>query len=185
MPARTAHSAHPSLVPFQNFETADGWIVVGCAKEKFWQRLTEVVGRPDLAADDRFHDFAARRAHADQLLPLLTSIFRTASSAHWLAKLSEAGIPSGPIRGVEEAIAEPHAAARGMFIETEHERFGTVKHIATAARVGERPTHYRRAPRRNENAREILEGLLRYDDERIASLRAQGAFGHVSAMEPA
>ena len=185
MPARTAHSAHPSLVPFQNFETADGWIVVGCAKEKFWQRLTEVVGRPDLAADDRFRDFAARRAHAGQLLPLLTSIFRTASSAHWLAKLSEAGIPSGPIRGVEEAIAEPHAAARGMFIETEHERFGTVKHIATAARVGERPTHYRRAPRRNENAREILKGLLRYDDERIASLRAQGAFGHVSAMEPA
>jgi crotonobetainyl-CoA:carnitine CoA-transferase CaiB-like acyl-CoA transferase len=185
MPARTAHSAHPSLVPFQNFETADGWIVVGCAKEKFWQRLTEVVGRPDLGSDDRFRDFAARRAHADQLLPLLTSIFRTASSAHWLAKLSEAGIPSGPIRGVEEAIAEPHAAARGMFIETEHERFGTVKHIATAARVGERPTHYRRAPRRNENAREILEGLLRYDDERIASLRAQGAFGHVSAMEPA
>ena len=185
MPTRTAHSAHPSLVPFQNFETSDGWIVVGCAKEKFWRSLTDVIDRPDLAADERFRDFAARRAHAGELLPLLAQIFRTATSAHWLAKLSAAGIPSGPIRGVEEAMAEPHAAARGMFIETEHERFGTVKHIATAARVGERPAHHRRAPHRNENAREILEGLLGYDQERIASLRSRGAFGRAPAMEPA
>ena len=184
-PARTAHSAHPSLVPFQNFETSDGWIVVGCAKEKFWRRLADVVGRPDLAADERFRDFAARRAHASELLPILVAIFRTASAAHWLAKLAEAGIPSGPIRSVEEAMAEPHAAARGMFIETEHERFGTVKHIATAVRVGERPVGHRRAPRRNENAREILEGLLGYDRERIAALTAGGAFGRAPAMEPA
>jgi len=185
VPARTAHSAHPSLVPFQNFETSDGWIVVGCAKEKFWQRLTEVVERPDLAVDDRFRDFAARGAHAAELLPILTGIFRSATSAHWLAKLTDAGIPSGPIRTVEEAMAEPHAAARGMFIETEHERFGTVKQIATAVRVGEMPARHRRAPRRNESAREILEGLLGYDAERIASLRARGAFGRAPAMEPA
>lgn len=184
-PVRTARSAHPSLVPFQNFETSDGWIVVGCAKEKFWQRLAEIVGRPDLAGDERFRDFAARRVHASELLPILSAIFRSQPSAHWLAKLAAAGIPSGPVRGVEEAIAEPHAAARGMFIETAHERFGTVKHIATAVRVGEPPLRHRRAPRRNEHAREILAGLLGYDEQRIASLRASGAFGRAPALEHA
>lgn len=185
VPTRTARSAHPSLVPFQNFETADGWIVVGCAKEKFWQRLTDVVGRPDLATDDHFRDFAARRANAADLLPTLTAIFRSAPSSHWLPRLAEAGIPSGPVRTVEEALADPHAGARGMFIETEHERYGTVRHVATPIRVGDRPTDHRRAPRRNEHAAEILGGLLGYDSERIARLGAEGAFGVAGTMEPA
>ena len=185
VPARTTNSAHPSLVPFQNFETADGWIVVGCAKEKFWQRLTEVIGRPDLAADPRFRDFAARRDNAAQLLPALAAIFRSAPSAEWLPRLAAAGIPSGPVRTVAEALAEPHAAARGMFIETQHDRFGTVKHVATPIRVGDPFAEHRRAPTRNENATEILGGLLGYDRERMARLAADGAFGAAAALEPA
>ncbi|MBO0877532.1 MAG: CoA transferase, partial [Pseudonocardia sp.] len=59
-PKRTHHSAHPSLVPFQAFEAADGWLVVGCAKEKFWRRLTVVLDRPELAEDPRFATFADR-----------------------------------------------------------------------------------------------------------------------------
>ena len=74
-PARTEHSAHPSLVPFQNFATADGWIVVACAKEKFWQRLTVAIGRADLNADARFTSFDARRRHAGALLPVLHAAF--------------------------------------------------------------------------------------------------------------
>ena len=65
VPARTHHSAHPSLVPFQAFETRDAWIVVGCPKEKFWLRLVDVVGLPELAHDPRFATFADRRLHAD------------------------------------------------------------------------------------------------------------------------
>jgi crotonobetainyl-CoA:carnitine CoA-transferase CaiB-like acyl-CoA transferase len=96
-PQRTAHSAHPSLVPFQNFQTADGWIVVACAKEKFWQRLTDVLGRPELALDDRFVSFAARRTHARELLTILSEVFRQQPSAYWLTRLNEAGVPSGPV----------------------------------------------------------------------------------------
>src|SRR5207249_5686805 len=59
-PPRRHNSDHPSIVPFQNFETADGWIVVACPKQKFWDRLCEALGQPDLAADERFADFAAR-----------------------------------------------------------------------------------------------------------------------------
>lgn len=177
VPTRTAHSAHPSLVPFQNFQTADGWIVVGCAKEKFWRRLTDVVGRPDLANDERFRDFIARSANADQLLPILTAIFLSAPSAVWLAKLARGGVPSGPVSTVERALAEPHTAARGLLIETQHDRFGTVRQVASAVRVGEPRTDHRRAPHPNEHADEVLHGLLGYSAERVGELVAAGAFG--------
>lgn len=180
VPGRTANSAHPSLVPFQNFETEDGWIVVGCAKEKFWLRLTEVIGRPDLATDERFRNFAARAANADQLLPVLISIFRTSPSADWLTKLTSAGVPCGPVNTVAQALAEPQTAARAMVIETAHDR-GALREVATAVRVGEARTDHRRAPRPNEHAAEILGGLLGYGSDRITELAGAGAFGAVFA----
>src|SRR5579885_3388590 len=75
-PRRMAQSAHPSLVPFQNFPTADGWIVVAAPKQSLWRRLCEAVGRPELADDPRFVDFAARNANRDVLVPLLNDVFR-------------------------------------------------------------------------------------------------------------
>src|SRR5207249_2598368 len=71
VPPRRRNSAHPSIVPFQNFATADGWIVVACPKEKFWKRLCEAIERPELAHDPRFVDFAARDRNRDELLAIL------------------------------------------------------------------------------------------------------------------
>jgi crotonobetainyl-CoA:carnitine CoA-transferase CaiB-like acyl-CoA transferase len=176
-PQRTSHSAHPSLVPFQNFQTADGWIVVVCAKEKFWQRLTEVIERPELATDDRFANFAARRTHAKALLEILSAAFRQQPSAYWLTRLKAAGVPSGPVNSVAEAMVEPHTAARQMIVETAHPRFGTVRQLASPVRVGNQPVAYRRAPRRHEDAPYILETLLGYDADRIHALHIAGAFG--------
>jgi crotonobetainyl-CoA:carnitine CoA-transferase CaiB-like acyl-CoA transferase len=176
-PQRTTHSAHPSLVPFQNFQTADGWIVVVCAKEKFWQRLTDVLGRPELALDERFVSFAARRTHASELLTILGEVFRQQPSAYWLARLNEAGVPSGPVNSVAQAMREPHTAARQMIVETEHPHFGTVRQLASPVRVGSQPVTYRRAPRRHEDAPYVLETLLGYDANRIRALHTAGAFG--------
>jgi crotonobetainyl-CoA:carnitine CoA-transferase CaiB-like acyl-CoA transferase len=89
-PVRTELSAHPSLVPFQNFATADGWIVVACAKEKFWLRLTQAIDRPDLAVDERFTSFDGRRRHADALLPELRQVFATRTTATWIEVLPAA-----------------------------------------------------------------------------------------------
>jgi crotonobetainyl-CoA:carnitine CoA-transferase CaiB-like acyl-CoA transferase len=180
-PRRTAHSAHPSLVPFQNFETSDGWIVVGCAKEKFWRRLAEVLDLPGFLEDPRFADFAARRDHADDLLPELEARFRTRSSADWLDALKDAGVPSGPIQSVAEALADPQTQARGLIVEVDHPRFGTVRQIASPVRVGEGEREYRRAPQRHEHGPEILQGLLGYSGEQVAALAGQGAF---SASRP-
>lgn len=177
LPERTAGSAHPSLVPFQNFRTADGWIVVACPKEKFWERLTEAIGRPELARDPRFADFAGRRAHADVLLPILTKAFAEASSAHWLERLARAGVPCGPVNSVSQALTDPQTLARQLVVETTHPRFGLVRQLASPVRVGADPPVQRRAPRRHEDEEAILGGLLRYDRERIERLAAQGAFG--------
>ena len=86
-PARTHHSAHPSLVPFQAFRASDGWLVVACPKEKFWARLAATVGRPELATDSRFANFAARRRNADELLAILDDVFGSRPVAEWLDAL--------------------------------------------------------------------------------------------------
>lgn len=182
-PQRTVHSAHPSLVPFQNFQTADGWIVVGCAKERFWRRLTEVVGRPELASDERFRDFKARSANAPQLLPILMDIFRSRRSDYWLETLRRGGVPSAPIRTLDEALVDPHTTARAMLIETEHPRFGTVRQVRSAVRVGEPIPGHRRAPERNQNKDEILRGLLGYSAERVVHFEQAGAFGSERAEQ--
>ena len=174
---RTARSAHPSLVPFQNFPTADGWIVVGCAKEKFWQRLAETIGRPDLAADDRFATFADRGAHRDELVALLDEMFTTrADGSTGSTSSARRGSRSGRSTRVAEAFADPQTEARGLVVETDHPVLGTVRQPASPIRVGE-PGPHRRAPHRGEDRDDVLRDLLHYDDERIRALEAEHAFG--------
>ncbi len=182
-PARTHHSAHPSLVPFQVFQALDGWLVVGCAKEKFWRRLAGLldgVAGTGLAADPRFATFAGRHRYATELLRVLEAVFATRTVAAWLADLEPAGIPCGPVNDVAAALADPHTAARGMVVETEHPYFGTIRQPASPVRVGDAPVPHRRAPRRNEDAAYVLHDVLGYDDTRIGGLTAAGAFGPVA-----
>lgn len=176
-PQRTARSAHPSLVPFQNFPTADGWIVVACPKEKFWERLAAMLGRVELASDPRFATFAARHAHAQELLTILEDIFRSQPSAYWLPRLQAAGIPSGPVFSVAEALQEPHTAARQMVVEMAHPHFGTVRTPASPVRVGQEPVAHRRAPQRHEDAGYVLQEVLGYSPQQVQALQDARAFG--------
>ncbi|WP_433413053.1 CaiB/BaiF CoA transferase family protein [Microtetraspora malaysiensis] len=179
VPVRTRHSAHPSLVPFQVFRTSDGWMVVGCAKEKFWRRLASVLGHPEWAEPDSpYATFARRGELAAELLPLLEDIFTTRTTVDWLAELTPAGVPCGRVNTVERALAEPHTIARDLIVTTEHPRYGTLRNLASPVRVGDLRPGYRRAPRRNEDAGYVLGDLLGYDRERIEALRDGGAFGH-------
>ena len=178
-PQRVAESGHPSLVPFQVFEAGDGWLVIGCAKEKFWQRLTEVIGMPELARDARFVDFAARYTNKDELLEILREVFRTRSASEWLQQLEEAGVPSGPIQDVPTALSDPHTLARGVMAETEHPHHGTIRQPVTPVRVGDHPTaeSLSPAPALGADAPYVLKELLGYDDSDIDQFRAEGAFG--------
>jgi crotonobetainyl-CoA:carnitine CoA-transferase CaiB-like acyl-CoA transferase len=184
VPGRTRHSAHPSLVPFQSFETADGWIVVGCPKEKFWRRLAVVLRLGELADDPRFASFAARHQHATELLAILEPAFRARTSAELLAALNAAGVPSGPVNDLPAALADPQTAARDLVVETEHPRFGTVRQVGAIAKVGSERPAYRRAPLLGEDGDDVLRGLLGYDQATLDELAAAGAFGDPEAGRP-
>jgi crotonobetainyl-CoA:carnitine CoA-transferase CaiB-like acyl-CoA transferase len=181
-PPRRAESAHPSIVPFQNFATADGWIVVACPKQKFWQLLCGAIGRPELAADERFTDFAARDRHRDELVPMLADAFSARTTAEWLDALSAAGVPVAPVNEVPEALGDLQAEARGSVVEVEHPLFGRVREVATPLRLDGRPAP-RRAPFRGEHTREVLVELCGYEPERFEALAKSGVFGSIFPID--
>ena len=184
IPTRTHHSAHPSLVPFQAFKTRDRWIVVGCPKEKFWQRLVTAIDRPELATDRRFATFADRRRNAGELLPMLEALFESRTAGEWLDVLGRAGVPCSPVNTVPEALRDRQTADRGMVVQTEHPRFGAVRQLRSPVRVGDADPEYVRAPLRDEHRDQVLRDLLGYDAARIAYLGDRGAFGEHGPETP-
>lgn len=184
-PRRMSESAHPSIVPFQAFQTADGWITIACAKRKFWELLCQALGRPELAQDPRFADFAARDRNREELLPILREDFRRHPTAHWLDVLTRAGVPHGPVYEVPEALEDRQAQARGDVVELEHPRLGTVRQVASPLRLSGEPNPLARAPFRGEHTDEVMRDLCGYSAEQIAELRALGTFGAVEAQAAA
>jgi crotonobetainyl-CoA:carnitine CoA-transferase CaiB-like acyl-CoA transferase len=179
-PARTVHSAHPSLVPFQNFETADGWIVVGCAKEKFWHRLVDAIDLPELRADPRFDTFSARNENRSSLLSMIGARLMERSVDTWLEVLGSAGVPCARINTVGEALVDSQVTARDLIVETDHPIFGRIRQVASPVRVGPPGSDhgsYRRAPLRNEDADYVLSEVLAYDQDRVTRFAQAGAFG--------
>ena len=177
VPRRMPDSAHPSIVPFQNFRTADGWMVVACAKQKFWELLCDGIGKPELREDPRFADFAGRDANRDELLPILAAALETRTTAEWVGTLTAAGVPCSEINDVQAALEDPQVVARGAVVEIEHPRLGTVREVASPLRVGDEERPLRRGPFRGEHTREVLEELCGYSRERIDELATAGAFG--------
>ena len=176
-PPRRTNSGHPSIVPFQNFRTADGWIVIACAKQKFWLRLCDAIGHPELREDPRFSEFADRDRNRDQLLEILDAALARRNTADWVAVLTEAGVPNARVNSVSEALRDPQVEAREAVVEFEHPRLGRVRELATPLRVGPEPGPVRPAPARGEQTDQILGELCGYGAERIAELHRAGTFG--------
>ena len=176
-PVRVADNAHPSIVPFQNFESADGWVVVACPKEKFWLALCRVLGREDLAGDARFQGFARRGEHREALLGELRPLFAQRTSAEWIERLMAAGVPCGPVNDIRTAFADPQVLARDGIAEYEHPALGVVRQPRSPLRVGAPGPPPVRGPRPGEHTAEVLEALCGYDGERIAELDRLGVFG--------
>jgi crotonobetainyl-CoA:carnitine CoA-transferase CaiB-like acyl-CoA transferase len=153
VPPRRSKSAHPSIVPFQNFEAADGWIVVAAPKEKFWVSVCEAIGQPELATDARFSDFAARDRNRDELGPILDEAFRQRPAAEWLETLRAAGVPCSPVNEVLGAVEE------ARLVEYEHPTLGTVRQVASPLRLSDADSPVGRAPFRGEHDEEV-DGLV-------------------------
>ncbi|WP_232236149.1 CaiB/BaiF CoA-transferase family protein [Nocardia sp. BMG51109] len=176
-PARTHNSAHPSLVPFQNFPTADSWIVIGCAKQKFWERLVEAMDSPAWAAEERFGTPALRYENSAECIERMEAELARRTTAEWLALLEERGVPCAPVNTVAQALDEEHTAARGMVVATEHPRFGAVRQVVSPVRAGRFRDDHRRAPRMGEDNRSVLCEIAGLSPERFDELAGRGAFG--------
>jgi crotonobetainyl-CoA:carnitine CoA-transferase CaiB-like acyl-CoA transferase len=181
VPPRRRNSAHPVIVPFQNFEAADGWFVVGAAKQVFWERLCDVIGLPDLRDDERFSTMAGRNEHRDELLPVLEEAFRSRRVDEWVQALVAAGVPASRVNTVEEALDDPQTVARGDVVEHDHPVLGRVRSIRTPLRLadGEEALEREpvRGPARGEHTEEVLVERCGYAAERVRELADAGVFG--------
>ncbi len=168
-------NAHPNIVPYEVFPTADGYIAVGIGNDRQYRRFCQVAGRMDLWEDERFQTNPGRVEHREELVPRLQALFRTRPTAAWLELLHEAKIPAGPINDVAQVLNDPHVLARGMVQTVDHPTAGTIRLVGPVAKLSATPAAIRRPPPLlGQHTEEILTGLLGYDEKAVAHLRAEG-----------
>jgi crotonobetainyl-CoA:carnitine CoA-transferase CaiB-like acyl-CoA transferase len=172
---RAMGSAHPLNAPYQAFEAADGWIVVGGANQTNWLRVLDAIGAPELAVDPRFKDGAGRMNHLAELEAELAPRFRAKPAQHWLDALDREGVPCGPVYDMLQALGDPQTAAREMVVEVEHTTLGRVKTLGLPVKFSHTPGKVRAgAPLFGEHTREVLaeHGFSR---DEIAAFEREGA----------
>ncbi len=139
-------NSHPNIVPYQAFQTSDGYIVVACGNDRLYQSLCHMLEREDLATDPRFATNPQRVVNRAELIPQLQEAFRQRTSDEWLAELRAIGIPCGPINQVSQAFNDPQIQERGLVWECEHPTVGTIKLVGSPMRFSETPARLYKAP---------------------------------------
>ena len=164
---------HPLRTPFQAFPTQDGHIVLAAGEERFWQRLCQVINRPDLLRDERFKDNPSRTRNHDQLEPILKEITQSKKTAEWVALMDKNDIPCGPVNSIDQVVDDPHTAAREMITEVEHSKAGRLKVVNSPLKLSRTPVKIERAcPELGEHTEEVLQNLLGFSQEKITELRS-------------
>jgi crotonobetainyl-CoA:carnitine CoA-transferase CaiB-like acyl-CoA transferase len=164
-------NAHPNIVPYETFATADGEIAVAVGSERQWPRLCEALDLPALAADPRFADNDHRVENRAVLRPLLADRLAGSPTAEWLARLDAAQVPCGPVNDVAAAFAQAQAGVREMSVVVDHPRLGPVRQVGVPYKLAATPASIRSAPPLlGEQTSEVL-AELGYDETSIAALR--------------
>ncbi|AOJ13213.1 CaiB/BaiF CoA transferase family protein [Burkholderia vietnamiensis] len=169
-------NAHPNIVPYQTFQTSDGWIIVAVGNDGQFRKFVEAGGRPELALDERFATNPSRVRHRDTLVPILAEMVKTRGKTDWIAALEAAGVPCGPINELDEVFANEQVVARGMQVSLPHPCGADVKLVRNPIRMSATPPDARTAPPLlGAQTEDVLRDMLGYDDSRIAALRAKQA----------
>ncbi|MGZ4371166.1 MAG: CaiB/BaiF CoA transferase family protein [Gaiellaceae bacterium] len=170
-------NAHPSIVPYQPFRAADGWIAVAAANDGLFTRLCTAIERPDLAADQRYASNEARVLNREALISELQAVFAGRETKDWERLLLAAGVPAGKIRGVGEALRTGPARTRRV----DHPTGGTVELVGPpfeleSSEIGA----WTAPPLLGQHTAEVL-GELGVDDERLAALEQRGVIVRTAA----
>lgn len=168
-------NAHPNIVPYQDFPTADGDFILAVGNDGQFRKFCEVAGLSELADDPRFSSNKARVAHRSELIPLLrqATVFKT--TAEWVSLLEQAGVPCGPINDLAQVFADPQVQARGLRLDLPNSLGSATPQVASPLRLSATPVEYHSAPPLlGEHADAILQRLLGLDPSAIADLREQG-----------
>jgi crotonobetainyl-CoA:carnitine CoA-transferase CaiB-like acyl-CoA transferase len=167
-------TAHRLSAPYQAFPTADGWIAIGAANQRNWERLVQVIGRTDLLQEPLFATNSERMAHLQELVDTLTETFKTRITEEWLQALEAAGVPSGPVLTLEQVYQHPQVQARHMDLEIEHPIAGRVHAIGFPVKYSATPPQmYRPAPVLGQHTFALLQALG-IQAEQCQQLEAEG-----------
>jgi formyl-CoA transferase len=159
-PPQRLGTAHRLSAPYQVFATADGWIAIGAANQRNWERLARAIDRADLLDDPRFASNAERMANLPALVETLTATLKTRPTQEWLPLLDQAEVPAGPVMTLDQVYAHPQTRARNMEMEVEHPIAGRVHAIGFPVKYSATPPRiYRPAPVLGQHTFEILQSL--------------------------
>ncbi|KIH86128.1 CaiB/BaiF CoA transferase family protein [Pseudomonas batumici] len=168
-------NAHPNIVPYQDFPTADGDFILTVGNDGQFRKFAEVAGQPQWADDPRFASNTLRVANRAVLIPLIrqATVFKT--TAEWVTQLELAGVPCGPINDLSQVFADPQVKARGLAVELPHPLAGLVPQVASPIRLSATPVEYRHAPPLlGEHTLEVLQRVLGLAPETVEALRETG-----------
>jgi crotonobetainyl-CoA:carnitine CoA-transferase CaiB-like acyl-CoA transferase len=167
-------TAHPNIVPYQSFRTADGYLMLAIGNDRQFQSFCIAAGQPALGTDARFASNAARVAARAELLPLLEALLEQKRTDEWLALLESANVPCGPINDLAQVFAHPQVQARECVQHLPHASGQTVPQVINPLRFSATPLRYERAPPTlGQHTREVL-SEIGVDAQRIGQLQAVG-----------
>jgi crotonobetainyl-CoA:carnitine CoA-transferase CaiB-like acyl-CoA transferase len=170
-------NAHPNIVPYQEFATADGHLIVAVGNDAQFLRLCEILGAPELAGDTRYATNEARVTNRAALIPLLARRIRAFRRDDLLATLENAGVPAGPVNTVAQVFEEPQVIHRGMRIDLPTGDGTTVPSVRSPIAMSASPLVYERAsPQLGQDTDAVLAGLG-YAESEIARMREAGVVG--------
>jgi formyl-CoA transferase len=169
-------TAHPNLVPYQTFASKDGYITLAVGNDSQFSACVTCIGKPGLARDARFKRNSGRVENRELLVPMLADVFLTQTTSSWLQKLSDAGVPAGPINSVEDVLTDEYAVERELVRTVNHSLNPELPTVANPVGFSRTPVCYGLAPPTlGQHTNEVLGDWLGYSDEKIEALRAAGA----------
>lgn len=169
--ARRYGNSHATVVPYQAMEASDGHFVIAIGNDRQFATLCrEVLGRPDLAADERFAGNPGRIVNREALLVELSAAFRTRPRDHWIREMRQHTLPVGPIRGIDEALSSPEAIERGMVVTVDHPTAGALKLAGSPLKLSGTPVvDPSPPPLLGQHTAELLAPDLGWDATRTAA----------------